>query len=114
MRSTLELLQYIASIYYVTNPIDREEYREASSIAFEEFPKLIEERKNELHRMFLDITDSQLTEVSESDTGIFNNLTYIMRVLTAYRHELFLHAKMCGADIYTSNNWRGHDMPKPG
>jgi hypothetical protein len=113
MRSTLELLQYLASIYYVTNPSDREKYRDASSITFEEFPNLIEERKNELRGMFQDITDNQLTGVSESDTGIFNNLTYIMRVLTAYRHELFLHAKMCGADISTSNDWRGHDMPKP-
>jgi hypothetical protein len=110
MRSTLELFQYIASIYYVTNPIDRKKYPEASSITFEEFPNLIEERKNELQRMFLDITDSHLTEGSKDETGIFNNLTYIMRVLTAYRHELFLHAKMCGANIYTSNNWRGHDM----
>ncbi len=128
MRSTLELLQYLAYIggamtRHFTDPLEdrdaaRERYRasarESKSLTFEQFPETIEREKKALYEIFCRIKDSDLTRISYhpfagEDITLFEGLMIVVRYLCAYRHQLFLYAKMCGAEINTRNNWYGMD-----
>lgn len=131
MRTTLELMQYLASIgtsmieHYTTNP-PREGGREryfacratTASMTFAEFPAVIERQKEQIQRIYSELTDEELLKrmtynpFNGQDRGLLDALMFVLRILSAYRHELFMHAKMCGADIYTSNNWAGRDLPQ--
>lgn len=131
MRSTLELLQYLTHIggtmtRHFANPLEdrdaaRERYRESSTrsktVTFDEFPDVMEREKADLRSIFATINDSDLSRgtyhpFSAQETSLFEALMTVVRYLTAYRHQLFLYAKMCGAEINTRNNWYGMDPVK--
>ena len=131
MRSTLELMQYLTFIggtmadHFVHTSEDREEarnsYRERSKaskeMTFDEFPEWIEREKEQLHAIYDNITDADLTRMtyhpfSGEESTLFEALHTVSKYLCAYRHQLFLYAKMCGAEISTPNNWYGMD-PRP-
>ncbi len=128
MRSTLELMQYLTFIggtmsnHFVHTSEDREaarnQYRENSKISkemtFDQFPEAIEREKELLHEVYDNITDADLSRMtyhpfSGDETTLFEALLTVTKYLTAYRHQLFLYAKMCGAEINTRNNWYGMD-----
>jgi hypothetical protein len=131
MRSTLELMQYLTFIggtmanHFVHTSEDREaaraQYRENSktskAMTFDQFPEFIEREKEQLHALYDNITDADLTRMtyhpfSNEESTLFEALLTVTKYLTAYRHQFFLYAKMCGAQISTPNNWYGMD-PKP-
>jgi len=131
MRSTLELMQYLTFIggtmtnHFVHTSEDREaarlQYREHSkaskAMTFDQFPEFIEREKEQLHSVYDNITDADLSRMtyhpfSNEESALFDALLTVTKYLTAYRHQLFLYAKMCGAQISTPNNWYGRD-PQP-
>ncbi|MFI5201018.1 MAG: hypothetical protein ACHQNE_01350 [Candidatus Kapaibacterium sp.] len=134
MRSTVELMQYLAFIggtmvtHFINPPVDHEEarntYRANSSgaketVNFENFNEAIEREKDAIREAFSSITDADLSRTtyhmwSNDESSLFDALLTVTKYLTAYRHQLFLYAKMCGADIKTPNNWYGRDaQPAP-
>ena len=134
MRTTLELMQYLCFIgkamtAHFVNPVEdreaaRQQYRDLSkwsghAVTFENFPEMIELEKDEISNAFSNITDADMQRMtyhpfSNQETTLFEALLTVMKYLTAYRHQLFLYAKMSGAEIGTLNNWYGRDsQPAP-
>src|SRR5665213_985101 len=132
MRTTTELMQYLAFIggtmtqHFINPPTDHEAarttYRANSkdskeTVTFENFHEAIEREKNAIREAYSGIADADLSRNtyhmwSNEESSLFDSLLTVARYLTAYRHQLFLYAKMCGANISTPNNWYGMD-PKP-
>ena len=130
MRSTLELMRYIATItsatlpHYITMPAKegaRDRYiavrAETAAMPFDGFTERLESEKAQILRYMPTITDADLGRATHhpyngADVSLIEALLSVQRNLTAYRHELFLHAKLCGASVNTMNNWGGVD-PKP-
>jgi hypothetical protein len=134
MRSTLELMRYITYIggtmtkHFVNPADDREEARgkyranakrSEEQVTFENFPEHIEREKAEIREVLSTITDADLQRktyhpFSNEESSLFEALLTVTKYLTAYRHQLFLYAKMTGAEINTRNNWYGIDaFPAP-
>ena len=132
MRTTLELMQYLTFIggtmltHFANTSEDREaarnQYREnakrSMEMTFDQFPEEIEREKERLHQVFDNISDADLTRMtyhmwSNEEHTVFEGLLTVVKYLSAYRHQLFLYAKMCGAEIGTLNNWYGKEMPAP-
>ncbi len=130
MRTTIHLLQYVCFIgkamarHLVNPPADRSNAKEpimalskwsGEAVTFENFPEMIEAEKNEILDAFAPITDADLMRMTyHPDTGqditLLQGLTDILiKYMCAYRHQLFIYAKLCGAEIGTSNNWMGVD-----
>ena len=131
MRSTLELMQYLTFIggtmtnHFIHTSEDREaarnQYRENSKaskeMTFDQFPESIEREKEHLHEIYDNITDADLGRMtyhpfSNDEYTLFEALHTVSKYLCAYRHQLFLYAKMNGAEIGTPNNWYGMDPVK--
>ena len=130
MRSTRELLHYIAFIgsasveTYINGGWAKEENVErmkavretTNKIDLDNFVTILEEEKKELTALLTPITDEDLltmetqqpwgTKVKLLEALLNNSLKY----LAAYRLQLFMYAKMWGAEIATPNAWRGIDV----
>jgi len=134
MRPTIHLMQYLCFIgramirHLIDPPADRSKsedvIRELSAwsgeaVTFENFPERIEEEKKEIREALSKLTDADLTRITyhpntRQDITLFEGLTNIqIKYFAAYRNQLFLYAKMCGANINTMNNWFGVDAPMP-
>ncbi len=134
MRSTRELLQYLAFIggasvqTYVNGGWAKEENiarmkaaREiASKLDPADFVAALEEDKKKITELLSPLTDDDLlTKETTHPWGqkvmlIEALLNNSMKYLAAYRLQLFTYAKMWGAEINTANAWRGVDVkPKP-
>jgi hypothetical protein len=129
MRPTIHLLQYLCYIgramtrHFVDPDQDRKaaqaKYRELSkwsgeAVTFENFPQMIEQEKQELIALLSGLTDSDLQRPvyhmwSGEEHTLHEGLFTVMKYICAYRHQLFLYAKMCGANVNTLNNWYGID-----
>ncbi len=132
MRSTVELMQYLAYIggtmtsHFINPPVDHEEARNnyranakntTENVTFANFSEWIEREKETITKAFASITDADLSRMtyhmwSGDETTLFESLLTVNQYLCAYRMQLFLYAKMCGAQISTPNNWYGRD-PQP-
>lgn len=134
MRSTTELMQYLSYIgsatvaHFVNPPADQAEaqnnykqaaQRSAELVNFNNFTEAIESEKKQIIASLKNVTDDDmLTKMTyhpfmpANQMPLFAALTNsTMKYLSAYRHQLFMYAKMCGADINTRNNWAGVDAP---
>lgn len=134
MRSTRELLHYIAFIgsssveTYLNSGWAKEENIARMKAVREntnkmepgEFVAVLESEKKKIAELFSRLTDEDLLTVETTqpwgqkvkliEALVNNSLKY----LAAYRLQLFIYAKMWGADISTPNAWRGVDVkPKP-
>jgi hypothetical protein len=129
MRPTIHLLQYLCYIgkamirHFVDTPENhdtaRKNYRELSkwsgeAVTFENFPEMIEQEMTEIQSLLAGLTDADLHRTtyhmwSEEEYPLIEGLFTTMKYICAYRHQLFLYAKMCGADINTLDNWYGKD-----
>ena len=132
MRNTVQLMQYLTYIgkamvrQYVTTPADPEAARNAyradakwatENVTFENFSDMIELEKKEISDMLAGISDADLERetyhpFSGDVFSLYEGLFTTIRYVCAYRHQLFLYAKMNGAEINTLNNWYGKD-PAP-
>ncbi|MDP4198352.1 MAG: hypothetical protein Q8922_04460 [Bacteroidota bacterium] len=129
MRSTLELQQYLCYIgktmtgHFVNPAEDKslavDNYRakakwSTESVTFENFPEMIEREKEEIREVLSHVSDADLTRMtyhpfSKEETTLFDALLTVTKYICAYRHQLFLYAKLSGAEINTRNNWYGVD-----
>jgi hypothetical protein len=132
MRSTRELLSYLAYIgsgtveTYIHGGWSKEEniarmkaVRDtASMIEPEHFIAALEEEKKKITEALAPLSDEDLLTIETTQPwgtkvqlveALLNNS---MKYLAAYRLQLFMYAKMWGAEIGTANAWRGVD-PKP-
>lgn len=131
MRSTLELLRYLsyigpASVEFFlvgSDPTKTSEERfavfrtyssEFKEMKAEDFVKRLTEQRDRVHVMIKGFNEADLVKETllpwgEKTTMIKALLNNTLKWLTAYRMQLFLYAKTTGADISTSNNWRGED-----
>lgn len=133
MRSVTELLQYLCYIgtaltehFVEPNPdadVARTQYRTHSkasteTVTFQNFPQMIEQEKKQIMAALANVTDADLERetyhmFSGEKMTLFEALTNsTLKYFTAYRMQLFLYAKMLGAELSTPNAWYGRD-PKP-
>ena len=134
MRSTRELLQYLAFIggasvqTYVNGGWAKEENiarmkaeRESTNkLDPHDFVAALEADKNKITNLLTHLTDEDLLTMETTHPwgqkvmlieALLNNS---LKYLAAYRLQLFMYAKMWGAEINTANAWRGVDSkPKP-
>jgi hypothetical protein len=132
MRSTRELLQYLSCTASVTiesfvnggwgvpENVARVKEKRAKSATLDpnNFVATVEEEKRTITNLLSSFSDEDLltretvlpwgTKVKLVEALLNNSMKYI----AAYRLQLFLYAKMWGAEISTSNAWVGKD-PKP-
>ena len=136
MRTTEELMQYISFIggatimHFLNPPSDRSQamngFSQASQWAsantnIENFSKVVEQAKGYIQSLMENVTDDQLmTKMTYAPWNPKADMTLeqafigsTIKFLAAYRHQLFLYAKMQGANINTMNNWAGMDAPMP-
>jgi hypothetical protein len=127
-RSTLELLRYLthvgvtgtrAMIEGNWDAFTAAEKRTAT-MSGEEFPAAMAAQKKELAKLFAGISNAQFDEQSAKlptgETMMLGQALLMapVRWMTAYRMQLFLHAKAAGnQDLWTPDNWAGKDMPRP-
>jgi hypothetical protein len=132
MRSTIHLMQYLTYIgktmtqQFINPPTDHEvarvNYRNdakwsSENVTFENFSEIIEQEKAEIRETLSGISDADLERMtyhpfSGEESTLFEALTTVTKYVCAYRHQLFLYVKLCGAEVNTLNNWYGMD-PAP-
>lgn len=124
-RTTLELMQYIAGfgggIFSVIKSGDGmafAHYAETvKDVTVENFPAAIDAQEIAMKEMFDEFTPEFLAEEFSAwgqtqSRGMF--LLEGLKMLAAYKLQLFLYAKAAGNHaIGTSNVWAGMDMPAP-
>lgn len=91
----------------------------AEAMSFAQFPEALDRQAAEVRTAFAGLSDPDLlTREAKYVTGEMLPLGQALvmaplRWLTAYRMQLFLYAKACGAaDLSTSNLWAGRDPKK--
>src|ERR1035437_6885029 len=129
MRSTVELMQYLCYIgktmtgHFVNPAEDKalaiDNYRakakwSTENVTFANFAEMIEREKEGIRETLANVSDADLMRMtyhpfSKEETTFFDALLTVVKYLCAYRQQLFLYAKMSGAEINTGNNWRGVD-----
>jgi hypothetical protein len=125
-RSMLELLQYLshfakleAGAIYKGKAIAnfQDAMKQAYQMAADEFVAEMDKQAEDLKNIFSKITDAELAEPidlfgrGQSQPRALWFLNLILKSLVAYKMQLFLYLKSCGAsDIGTSNLWRGEDQ----
>jgi hypothetical protein len=129
MRTTLELMQYLCFIgtafsqHFANAPEDRDaarnNYRELSkwsreAVTFENFLEMIEKEKKDIQAALAGVSDADLSRpvyhmFSGEEHSLLDGLLTVLKYVCAYRHQLFLYAKMNGANINTLDNWYGKD-----
>jgi hypothetical protein len=132
MRTTFELLQYLTFIgtvfarHFPQPSEDRDAARNAyrdlaksakENVTFDNFPQMIEKEKEELRAAFANVKDADLQRqtyhmFSGTEHTVLEGLLTVLKYLCAYRHQLFLYAKLNGAEVNTLNNWYGKE-PAP-
>ncbi len=128
MRSTRELLQYLSYIgsasvelwiaggWSEEKPKAGMQERSAAAKQFDvaQFPQAMRDEKARIEKAFASLSDDDF----EKEIGVFFGkraplgkalMSDTLKYITAYRMQLFLYARMNGAEIGTANNWNGID-----
>ena len=125
-RSTLELLRYLTwcaivpARFAVTESWEHAAgYEEATrAMTLEQFDDCMARQEQELKALILEQSDDRLLNSAaympwgapcKVGEGLVN---MCLKCLVAYRMQLFLYAKACGAEIGPSNCWAGMDIPR--
>ncbi len=126
VRSTLELMRYMT--YTGVGPLDcmlagdwsriQQRIAGAEGMGGAEFSERMEAQLAEMKALLADLDEAEIARRRVQlpwgvELPLGNALvTVCLRFLTAYRMQLFLHAKLCGHDeLSTMNCWRGEDPP---
>lgn len=122
-RTTMELLQYLASTpataIKVLKTGDQALWAEATSVSsavtVENFKEMMDMQAKSISETLTSMSDEELNEEYEMwgeimpKSGWVLNLT--LKLFVAYKTQLFLYIKSAGNhDINTSNLWRGKDQ----
>ncbi len=124
-RTTLELMHYIAmfggGMFSVIKTGDGNAFMDygnkVGEISVENFADALDDQANAMKEIFDGFTDELLAEEisvwgQTQSRDLF--LLDCLKMLTAYKMQLFLYAKAAGNhSIGTSNVWAGMDMPVP-
>jgi hypothetical protein len=134
MRSTVELMQYLSFVgmaftqQFISAPEDRDlarnNYRTLAKLSsdgvnLDNFAEWIEREKDAIREAFSTISEAGLSRptyhpFSGDESTLFDALLTTTKYIAAYRQQLFLYAKMLGANVNTRNNWYGLDStPAP-
>ncbi len=125
-RSTLELAQYLSicgivgTTFALTGTWDHWASFDASvkTLALKDLPQALDDQVTKIEQALAGISDQDLaTKQSKMPWGApctFGEalLNMPIKFLTAYRMQLFMYVKACGADVGTSNCWGGVDAKK--
>lgn len=125
-RSTLELLRYLSvcgigpTKALVLSDWNQARERMSVSAKFEwnDIPAALDTQEKELKALLSTLKPADLTRSTVLPWGETTTLgpaliNTVLKFLTAYRMELFWHAKAGGAQITTPNCWRGVDGQMP-
>ncbi len=127
-RSMLELLQYMTrmaaspAVYVVTGGWDHSEVMDEDSgrVTLETFDAEMAKQMTIIEDALADLDETAATAAPSAmpwgtpTTQSAGLMDMPLKVLTAYRMQLFLYLKSCGvADIGPANCWIGVDVPAP-
>lgn len=121
-RSTLELMQYLSSTGSTTMKVMLTENTKAGEdyVAFKEgvtlenFAEKMDAELADMKEMFGKLSDEDLKKEFDyygnrtKAEHLFENL---LKGCAAYRMQLFLYVKACGAHVSTMDVWAGMDTP---
>ncbi|MHB1316512.1 MAG: hypothetical protein ACYCZW_01505 [Minisyncoccota bacterium] len=121
-RSTLELLQYLSATGAITMKVMLNEnvksYEDYVSfrddVSVENFALKMDIQEKDIRDMFEKITDEDLKKEFDyygSRTKAEHLISGILQTFAAYRMQLFLYVKACGANVSTMDVWAGMDTP---
>ncbi len=121
-RSTLELLQYLSATGMTTFKVMLTENKNSyedyvafkESVTIENFRDKMDEQEREMKEMFEKITDEDLKKEFDyygNRTKAEHLIEGILKTFAAYRMQLFLYVKACGAHVSTMDVWAGVDTP---
>lgn len=126
-RSTLELLRYLSvcgigpaqAIVSGDWNKAREKMAGSASLTWNDIPAALDKQESELKSLLSSLKPADLGKTTVLPWGETTTLgpaliNAVLKFLTAYRMELFWHAKAGGATITTPNCWRGVDAQMPG
>ena len=125
-RTTLELLHYLGGMgagilgSIAVNNLDifSEQLKKSEGVTIETFPQIMDAQEKTMKDFFDSITDEQMNEEVtlwggwKQTRALF--ILDCLKMMTAYKMQLFLYAKAAGNhSIGSSNLWAGMDMPAP-
>ena len=121
-RSTLELMQYLSACGSTTmkailteNKNSYEDYTDfKASVTPENFAEKMDAQEADMKEMFAKFTDEDLQKVFDyygTRTKAEHMVDGILKTFSAYRMQLFLYVKACGAFVSTMDVWAGMDTP---
>ena len=121
-RSTLELLQYLSATGATTMKVMLTENKNSyedyvsfkESVIVENFAEKMDAQEKDMKEMFEKITDEDLTKEFDyygNRTKAEHLIEGILKTFAAYRMQLFLYVKACGAYVSTMDVWVGVDTP---
>jgi hypothetical protein len=121
-RSTLELLQYLSAVGSIgvktmlsENTKTFEEYAPfRAEVTVSNFASKMDEQEKDMKHMFEQISDEDMKK--EFDyygvrTKSEHLIEGVLKTFAAYRMQLFLYVKACGAHVTTYDVWMGIDTP---
>lgn len=121
-RSTLELLQYLGRVLFISvkGNISGDQnvymalFKEPNDVNFENFISKMDEQKDFVKETIGALSDEELAKESTiwgHTATLAVHLLGVLKTLTAYKMQLFLYIKQSGNhSIGTSNVWAGRDM----
>ncbi|MGE4158163.1 MAG: hypothetical protein AB7F75_03615 [Planctomycetota bacterium] len=125
-RSTLELLRYLSvcgigpakALVKSDWNLAREVIAASATLEWDDIPAALNTQERELKALLSTLKTSDLSNNTVYPWGETTTLgpalvNTVLKFLTAYRMELFWHAKAGGAQITTPNCWRGTDAAMP-
>jgi hypothetical protein len=121
-RTTLELLQYlsVAGSYTIKAILEenKETYKEFETIkagvTLENFASRMDDQQKEMRDIFEQFTDEDFLKTCDYyavRTKGEHFIEAILKMFAAYRMQLFLYVKSCGAHVTTYDLWMGIDTP---
>ena len=121
-RSTLELLQYLSTTGASTMKVMLTEDAKSSadymtqraSVTISNFAERMDLQEKDMKEMFEKMTDEEFKK--EFDyygvrTKAEHLIEGVLKTFAAYRMQLFLYVKACGAHVSTRDVWMGLDTP---
>lgn len=121
-RSTLELMQYLSTTGSITmkvmlteNKNSYEDYASfKESVTMENFSEKMNAQQADMKNMFDQLSDEDLKKEFDyygQRTKAEHLVDGIGKTFAAYRMQLFLYVKACGAHVSTYDVWAGIDTP---
>lgn len=121
-RSTLELMQYLSAtgsttmkVMLTENTKSYEDYLSfKEGVNLENFSEKMDAQEADIRATFAQISDEDLKKEFDyygNRTKAEHLIEGILKTFAAYRMQLFLYVKACGAHVSTMDVWAGVNTP---